>query len=640
MLLRVPAWRRSLAFITASSFAPTLYAASATADSPASPPTNAYKYIVVGGGAAAVAALNILTSAVDPSDPPLLLISSSLPDLPSPSLPHPTFLSRLAGTPAPPNPELLQARVASVSPSSRSLTLSTGAVLTYERLLLAPGGAIDEETLLTRAVAPAAHSKCGYAHASAWKKVDAALADARPGADTPHCTVVGGSWVALSEAAALLRRGVSVSLSYAEPACMARHFPKYICGEVVRRLGYVAHEADVGVDFLAFSRLKYVTKSLVPGGLGEEEVMVHMGLVFDSHDLVQFRSDVVMFAPTLLAAQRLFLGVAVDDAGRWVANSELSLFSDVYAAGSCVSVGGGKGRRLAPWSKAWAERTGVHAARNMLGQREAFVEGQYSSYEVDVSPLKMRLKCFGSVDGGLETYGFFMRSRERGVLSAGGDLLAGLVFYLEGARADRVRIVGCCVWDGLADAEVGLDAGAAAELVMSRLRDIEVAEEGGDSGEGHSVDLDICVKRQSVAVVLQDVAEEVFASAKKSGVLDKKSLEKSEGLPTKRGQQEDRASSVDIPSADASSVDKGGSANFAVDVDITEGENPVPVDDQRPSLVGKFARFHRPARSVPLRDSEVMFMGDENLGAISGVPLKDKKNAALDELTKKPWGSG
>eukprot|EP00173_Palmaria_palmata_P000999 Plantae.Rhodophyta-Palmaria_palmata.ctg1519.p1 GENE.Plantae.Rhodophyta-Palmaria_palmata.ctg1519~~Plantae.Rhodophyta-Palmaria_palmata.ctg1519.p1 ORF type:complete len:204 (+),score=46.59 Plantae.Rhodophyta-Palmaria_palmata.ctg1519:181-792(+) len=199
---------------------------------------------------------------------------------------------------------------------------------------------------------------------------------------------------------------------------------------------------------------------------------------------------------------------------------------------------------------------------------------------------------------------------------------------------DRVR------GDGLADAEVGLDAGAAAELVMSRLRDIEVAEEGGDSGEGHSVDLDICVKRQSVAVVLQDVAEEVFASAKKSGVLDKKSLEKSEGLPTKRGQQEDRASSVDIPSADASSVDKGGSANFAVDVDITEGENPVPVDDQRPSLVGKFARFHRPARSVPLRDSEVMFMGDENLGAISGVPLKDKKNAALDELTKKPWGSG
>lgn len=355
-----------------------------------------------------------------------------------------------------------------------------------------------------------------------------------------------------------------------------------------------------------------------------------------------------MFSPTLLPAPGLVQGVPLDAVGRWVANSELSLFSDVYAAGACVGAIGGDGRSVAPWSSEWAERTGAHAARNMLGGREPFTERRYSPFEVAIPPLKLRLKCLGSVDGGLETYGFFMRSRGRGESSCGGDLLAGLLFYLEPSLEgqDRVGIVGCCVWDGVSEIAGGLRLDEAADLVSARLSGMESVEVADDA---HVPGMDISVRRQDVAGILQTLAEDVFDSSAGRGgggavdcARDERPLSEDKGTASPSNplpaESDARESSDPLAVEIDTSEDKSTPSDDLMlpgEIGATEDKASSP-GDQLPGLVGKFARYHRPARAVPLRDSEVMFMGDDRRGAASGRIAQDKKRAALEELVKNP----
>jgi Pyridine nucleotide-disulphide oxidoreductase len=575
------------------------------------------KYLIAGGGTAAAAALKtIVEEAVPANAGKTLLVTPRL--LTEPLPPQETTASSIIGASfwgrldfgntgeakdkSRPAVELVVGpSVESVNAVACTATLDTGEVIAYEKLLLATGGFVDEEALMRRICSRDAQPMVGYASTSADKLERLAATPRAVHADPPHVTVVGGSWAAASLAASIVERGIAVTMSHSEPAYLARHLPKYASQDVLRRFKFVADNAEVNVDTLAYSALNYVNCTPVPlqfrrGGLGapadEFEATVHVSTVFDAYDIMQFRTDLVLFAPTSLPSASIVQNVPTDASGKLVAGPELSVYSDIYAAGACLS--GESGNHLAAWSSDRATATGVHAARNMLGAREPFVDDVPTCFEVDLSPLCLKLALVGDVNGSEETFGFFLSSRDRDGASCGGELVAGVIFYVKSVRQDRVQVCGACVWDGLTG------YGSRIDLKTASKRAVDVLKAHDTFGE---MDVEDGVyDRRTVESMLQVVAREMLESSNETAV----------------AQDEEERTYVE-----------GGDASGA----------PSPAEDRSKMFAcsprERFVRRHKSARTVPLRDSELLFVGDKSLGAASGTSARERRDAAMHEIFRK-----
>lgn len=618
---------------------------------PGSDPQTAssYDYVVAGGGAAALAALQELVRNGRSSDT-ILLVSPSLkkdgatskmvaelhPFLTSPGgvglgalVPEqgPKFsiefirsalLPTKTSTDGRPSVEVLLGRsVERIHSALKTALLDDSTSIGYGKILLATGGDSRdaEKAISQRCVAPDAMQFVCFGDEST-DKVEKLLASVRGATlgsspkhavdvEPPHATVVGGSWASATLGASLLARGVCVTMTFAEPHFLARHLPKFASTDIVRRVKFLAREVDASVDTLSYSALKYIACSEVPPEYRrhlspdevETEATVHMSLVFDAFDLVQFRSDLVIFAPTSLPfATSILPTVRTDDVGKLVSTPELSVASDVFAAGACLA---DSVDSPATWSTRRATATGAHAARNMLGSREPFPSG-IPAFEVDLSPLDLKLHCIGMQDGNCETRGFFLVSRDQNSTTCGGNLVDGVLFYLSPVRQDRCEVLGICVWssDGRIDGEAAVLH--AEEFLTNR----------DGSGKGG-------VDRRELSVTMDSFAKKIL------------------GLPsdsTKAVEDEADEDEADEAKADEAGLgerkDDQSTSNMPMHATTYQGERP-------PTAGLKYVRFHRAARNassaVPAK--EVMSIGD--LGSVvSSSSTKDRRARAYDTLIR------
>ncbi|AJC82046.1 FAD dependent pyridine nucleotide-disulfide oxidoreductase protein (plasmid) [Rhizobium etli bv. phaseoli str. IE4803] len=229
--------------------------------------------------------------------------------------------------------------------ASRTVTLSDGTTLSYDKLLLATGAAARS---LPGAPEDSAHIRSLRTHHDA-----AALREAmRPG---KHIAIIGGGFIGLELAATARLVGAEVTVIEGLERVLKRGVPEEIAHLLTER-----HRAE-GVNIRCGVSIE---------GLGEEGGKAVIRL--SSGELIEADLALVGIGarPNVEISERAGLtienGIAVDSYLRTSA-------PDVFAAGDCCSfplpIYGGRRVRLESWRN--AQEQGTLAAANMLGLDEA-----------------------------------------------------------------------------------------------------------------------------------------------------------------------------------------------------------------------------------------------------------------------------
>jgi len=235
---------------------------------------------------------------------------------------------------------MLNARVKSLDPGKKSVTLEDGRQITYDKALLATG-AVPRRLPIPGADGEACFQLRSFADARM-------IAEAAAGAKT--AVLVGAGFIGMELASSLRQRGLSVEVAAPEPLPFAR-----IVGERIASYLTSRHE-EKGVVFHLGAN---ITK--VSGPRGAKEVELSNG--------TKIRGDFVVFGLGVSPAVEWLAGTGLVESGAVPVNARLQTkHPDVFAAGDIAVVPDPLGRgaqRIEHWVV--AERQGQHAARAMLG---------------------------------------------------------------------------------------------------------------------------------------------------------------------------------------------------------------------------------------------------------------------------------
>lgn len=230
-------------------------------------------------------------------------------------------------------------------PASRTVTLSDGTALSYDKLLLATGAAARS---FPGAPHGSRHIRSLRTHHDA-----AALREAmKPGR---HIAIIGGGFIGLELAATARLLGAEITVIEGLERVLKRGVPEEIAHLLTER-----HRAE-GVDIRCGVSIGALTEEN-----GKALIRLSTGEVIEA-DLVLVG---IGARPNMEIAERA--GLAIDN-GIAVDTYLQTSAADVFAAGDCCSfplpIYGGRRVRLESWRN--AQEQGTLAAANMLGRNEA-----------------------------------------------------------------------------------------------------------------------------------------------------------------------------------------------------------------------------------------------------------------------------
>lgn len=560
--------------------------------------------------------------------------------------------------------------VMSVDPCARIATLNNGTRVAFEKCLVAVGSA-PPPVPVGKIVSRDARALVGAAQSHAdWQCIHGVIRNstgitgvgASDPAARPHFTVVGGGWMSVIVGQTLVKHGADVTFSYADPSFLARCLPKYIARDVHARLVWLAGDSN-GIDLLSYSVLRYIVarpplkpyiSSSAPSSTSSIEAEVHTGTVFDAFSIIDFRTDRVLFTPTLAPAgggsegEIKIEGISRRD-GVYRTNGELMAASDVYVAGAAaatyvdgarVHCGGDRGgdddARGLRWSAEYARTTGRHAARNMLGARRPYSEAARAT--VDLRTLGLSVSVIGDVNGSHESFGYFVRGRERGSRTCGGVLEHGVLFCVRAApprfrgASQQLVITGVALWDGVAAADAFGNMSQAQDAAMALIdrpplsrHDLEAA-------------MDNFVMEHARIFLFED--EDSLPPYQD----DNEKHDEQDDNPANDGEAKIN-SGLAVEPPIATDVDSGadGVSKEAVEGEATQNTDKgkqllKPLSTLRRPSPRVIWRRHQSARTVPLRDDELLWVADDWVGAASPAMYVDKKTQAYADLLKRSAG--
>lgn len=232
----------------------------------------------------------------------------------------------------------------SIDRAAKSVALSDGSTLAYDKLLLATG-ALPRQLPLAADAGP----RC-----VTLRSFDDALAIRRLLLPGMRLVVIGGGFIGLELAASAAKRGAAVTVLEALPRVLMRGVPEDIASVVAER-----HRSE-GADIRAGTNIASISGDA-------DAVCVTLA---DGTDLV---ADllVVGIGATPVTGLAESAGLAIDNGiavDRFLKTSD----PDIFAAGDCCSfpleIYGGRRVRLESWRN--AQDQGTLAAKNMLGAEE------------------------------------------------------------------------------------------------------------------------------------------------------------------------------------------------------------------------------------------------------------------------------
>jgi 3-phenylpropionate/trans-cinnamate dioxygenase ferredoxin reductase subunit len=235
-------------------------------------------------------------------------------------------------------------RAEAIDRATHRVSLSDGASLAYDKLLLATGSVPRKLPM------PGLGGRCVYL-----RTFNDALAIRAHLSAGNRIAIVGGGFIGLELAAAARRLGTTVTVIEAQPRILMRGVPAEIAAIV-----HAAHQAE-GVSILSGQGI---------AAIADDGAEVRITLADGREAAADLAVIGIGAVPvTALAAEAgltIDNGIAVDETLR-------TADADIFAAGDCCSfplaVYGGRRVRLEAWRN--AQEQGALAAKNMLGANEA-----------------------------------------------------------------------------------------------------------------------------------------------------------------------------------------------------------------------------------------------------------------------------
>lgn len=503
-----------------------------------------------------------------------------------------------------------------IDPFSRTVNLNDGTSLKFEKCLIALGSTVPPVPA-GKVVSHNASNLVGTAQSQEdWERIHRVIHDIagtspmtslmNNSGGRAHITVVGGGWMSAIIGQALVKNGADVTFSNADPFFLARCLPKYIASDIRRRLVWLA---DGGVDTLAYSAVRYiVAREPLNTSQSSFEAEVHAGTVFDAFSIVDFRTDRVIFAPTLAPAGGGIIdapGLTVRD-GAFTTNSELAAASDVYVAGAALNIDDSASARSARWSADFARSTGRHAAYNMLGARRPY--SYDPRFVVELPALNLAIVVVGDVNGSHESFGYFVRDRSCGPRTCGGSLERGVLFCVRAAplrfrgASQELIITGIALWDGAQPTSFP-------DLLM--VQDAAASLLNGDP-----------LSRMDLETVMDRFATE-FCRISMFDDIEEPNSALSHKLDSIRS---------DDSEPNLKTVPETGGLKVR---DRDDGKQFKPLTTLRKPSSNVLWRRHQPARTVPLREEEMLWILDDWVGSVSPAKQTDKRTQAYIDLLKR-----
>ncbi|PXF49412.1 Apoptosis-inducing factor 1, mitochondrial [Gracilariopsis chorda] len=585
------------------------------------PSRSEYEYLICGGGVAAQEALNTFIEKKRASD--LLLVapewrpchvSSDTESVTNTELQNGIFSALvgkiLSAFPTSKGPEIVIGPcVESIDTTRRVATLDNGDQVSFRRCLIAVGSEMPDIPLGKVVSADAAGLVSGAQSLSDWRRINDVFHDSgRTRNAVPdyrrHVTIVGGGWMSPIVGAAMIEHGADVTFSYSEPSFLARYLPRYVAQDVLARLHWLS---DGGVDTLSYSAIRYVVaRRALTDGIGGIEAEVHIGTVFDAFSIVDFRTDHVIFAPTLTSkipidAPNLIRG----DAGFSV-SPELAVASDIYVAGSAIDVTTpSKGLSdVIRWSSDHAISTGRHAAMNMMGGREPY--SQAPGMTVDLSLLNLQIHVVGNASGSNETFGYFKRERQGGEHTCGGQLEIGTVIYVRPAplshrgATQKLLVTGVAIWEGSSHMKITdvAKAKSAAAALLSKNP----------------------MSRSSLEQTMDAFVTDCF------GLTGYEEQAPRDSGGTEHGKKKRKEQIVNLEDNAHEQRHKNYEALTGSHSELLKHSK------------GVIWRRHKPARTVRIRDEELLWVENDKFGAVSSESKGDRVSRAYSDLLRRSAG--